>query len=159
MKNQTRKTTQNDKGNYPSLLDLASARSEFAEVLAVFEQKHPNTIKEKMSDKDPFYFSAKGYFELRNVIAGKASLGPTMRALNAIKALNTPKAVSKRIARQGLSKAVCYSPLALISCLEPAAATNTATIIFSGLLIGIIVTVAAFWWDAYKAGHFNHRRL
>lgn len=159
MKNQTRRTTQIPAGNYPSVIDLNQARAEFADQLAAFEQKHPGQSKEKMGDLDPFYLSAKGYFELRNVMAGKASLGPTIRALNTIRGLATPLAdplAEKRLARQGLVKVV--STMEVIGCMHYPEPTNTATIIGSGIIVAIIAIVASLWWEDYKRGTFNHRR-
>jgi len=157
MKNKTRNSTEIDKGNYPSSLDLTKSRADFAAALASFEEKKPNAVKETMGEKDPFYLSAKGYFELRNVIAGKASLGPTIRALNTLRALSTPPEVNKRLARQGLAKAMSLAPIQVIGCLHTPEPTPASTIIMSGIIVAMIVTIAAFWYDDYTRGHFNRR--
>lgn len=159
MEKQARRTTQMHEGNYPSVIDLNQARAQFAAQLAVFEQENPKQVKEKMQEADAFYSSATGYFELRNVMAGKASLGPTIRALNTLKTLSQPKtdpATAKRLKRQGLTKAALG--MEVIGCMHYPEPIDTATIIGSGLIIGIIVTIAAFWWADYKRGTFNRQR-
>lgn len=98
-KEQIGRNTESVSKNTPADYDIKAARVEFRDLLKTLNDK--KSLHTQLAEFDTFYSSADGFIELGNVRRGKASLGPTRRATDALNLLLAKKRKSKnRLQRQ-----------------------------------------------------------
>lgn len=162
-------TNENFLNGSPHSFDVNIKREEFARLLG--QLKQPRGLTKKLGVYDSYYLSADGVYEVTNVKAGRASYGPTARAVIALQQLvDSEDNVSKRVGRKKLvSGSMMMMVWGVLLGLTTAPATAqrlndgcmssvvedphdsvAATMIMSGLILFIIGTVAAMWWYDYK---------
>jgi hypothetical protein len=153
----------------PHSFDVNVKREEFSVLLGQLKEKRG--LAKKLGVYDCHYLSAEGVYEFTNVKAGRASFGPTARAVIALQQLvDSEDNVSKRVGRKKLvtgAMVVMVWGMLLGLTIAPATAqrlndgcmkavvedpqSNTGTsIIMSGLVFLLISTVAAMWWYDYE---------
>lgn len=98
-KEQIGRNTETVSKNTPADYDVNAVRGEFKELMKRLKNK--KSLHSQFSKYDNFYQSAEGLIELGNVRRGKASLGPTKRAVDALKLVISDQVKSqKRLGRQ-----------------------------------------------------------
>lgn len=90
---------QSESNNTPAQYDLAATRQKFQKMMKSLKNK--KSLHNQLATYDSFYSLADGLLELNNVKFNRASLGPTMRACEALaKLLDEETDIEVNISRQ-----------------------------------------------------------
>lgn len=153
--------------NSPHVFDVTTKREEFAALLGRAKEKRG--LAKKLSAYDDFYKTGDGVYELTNVKAGRASFGPTARAVIALeklveaemdvaKKVSRKKLVGRSIAVVALVLGVLWMPSVAMGqngddgCMRGVVESESWFLDFmvNACIVMVIGTIAAMWVYDYK---------
>ncbi|MDP1814468.1 MAG: hypothetical protein Q8K92_08465 [Leadbetterella sp.] len=151
----------------PHSFDVNTKRGEFEALYGQLSEKRG--LAKRLADYDGFYKTSDGVYELTNVKAGRASFGPTARAVIAMELLVAAEmSVAKKVSRKKLiASAIVVTAVVLGALGLPSVAMgqngNDGCMIgvvekeswfldfmVNACIVMVIATVAAMWVYDYK---------
>lgn len=153
--------------NSPHSFDVTAKRGEFEALVGQLSEKRG--LAKKLSAYDEFYKTSDGVYELTNVKAGRASFGPTARAVIAMellvaaemsvaKKVNRKKLVGRSIVVMAVVLGVLWLPSAAMGqngddgCMVGVVENKSWFLDFmvNACIVLVIGTVAAMWVYDYR---------